>query len=219
MSLLPNNETLTAQKFAVLLDNRSRVDYTDLTNDPLLCDASLLPHIAVIKGANIDNMLEHEARSYLKTFRRKSIGTIGAVEDAVNAVWDDAKVIEWFDDDSLEIGMFRIDVNLEADTSKVYDDRVFSLSNRLIKQSKNIRSQIESFDIHIPTVTAEVFVSSGSDPLKVRPFMSINELIISDDISMNGAWIYDPTLKTSIDEGIALDDINLIGGYEWQVEV
>jgi len=219
MSLLPNNSTLQAQRFASLLDDKSRVDYTDLTNDPLLCDVSLLPHIALIKGANIDNMLEHEARAYLKTFRRKSLGTIGAVEDAVNAVWADARVIEWMDDSTLDKGMFRVDVNIKADTSLVYDDRLFSLSKRLIKKSKNIRSQLESFDIHLPLITAEVQVSSGSDPLKFRPFMSVNELIVSDDISMNGGWMYEPTAKTKLDEGIALDDTTLTGGYKWQVEV
>ena len=219
MSLLPNNSTLQAQKFASLLDDKSRVDYTDLTNDPLLCDASLLPHIALIKGANIDNMLEHEARAYLKTFRRKSLGTIGAVEDAVNAVWDDARVIEWMDDNTLDKGMFRIDVNLKADTSIIYNDRLFSLSNRLIKKSKNVRSKLNSFNIHLPFITAEVQVSSGSDPLKFRPFMSVNELIVSDDISINSGWVYEPTAKTKLDEGIALDDTTLTGGYKWQVEV
>jgi len=219
MSLLPKNSSLQAQRFAVLLDTRSRVDYKDLSNDPMLCDASLLPHIAVIKGANIDNMLEHEARAYLKTFRRKSLGTIGAVEDAVNAVWDEAHVIEWMSDDSLEVGMFRVDVTLKADTSLIYDDRLFYLSKRLIKKAKNIRSQLESFDIHLPLITAEVLVSNGSDPLKVSPFMSINELIISDDIPLNGGWVYNSTLDTSIDEGIALDETTLIGGYRWQVEV
>ena len=219
MSLLPKNSSLQEQKFASLLDTQSRVSYEDITNDPMLCDESLLPHIALIKGANIDNMLVHEARAYLKTFRRKLLGTIGSVEDAVNAVWADAKVIEWMNEDSLEVGMFRVDVTLKADTSLVYDDRLFSLSKRLIKKSKNIRSQLESFDIHLPLITAEVLVSSGSDPLKVSPFMSINELIISDDIPLNGGWVFNSTLDTNIDEGIALDTTTLIGGYKWQVEV
>jgi len=142
MSLLPNNSTLQAQRFASLLDNKSRVDYTDLTNDPLLCDASLLPHIALIKGANIDNMLEHEARAYLSTFKRKLLGTIGAVEDAVDVCFDEVKVVEWFEDDSLSVGEFNIEVSA-IDGGNLYDMRVFNLCKNLIKKTKNVRSQLK----------------------------------------------------------------------------
>ena len=146
MSLLPNNATLKDEKFAHLLDSKSRVDYENITNDPLLCDASLLPHIALIKGANIDNMLEHEARAYLKTFRRKSLGTIGAVEDAVNVCFDEVKVVEWFEDDSLSVGEFNIEVSA-IDGGNLYDMRVFNLCKNLIKKSKNVRSQLKELKL------------------------------------------------------------------------
>jgi len=160
MSLLPNNSSLQAQKFAVLLDNRSRVDYTDLTNDPLLCDISLLSHIALIKGANIDNMIEHEARAYLKTFRRKSIGTIGAVEDAVNVCFDEVEIIEWFNDDSLSIGEFNIEVSA-VDGGNLYDMRIFNLCKNLIKKSKNVRSQLKELKLSY-LVTKVLNIHSGA---------------------------------------------------------
>ena len=146
MSLLPKNSSLQEQKFASLLDNQSRVSYEDITNDPMLCDESLLPHIALIKGANIDNMLVHEARAYLKTFRRKLLGTIGSVEDAVESLFDEVKVIEWFNDDSLSVGEFNVEVSA-VDGGNLYDMRIFNLCKRVIKKSKNVRSQLKELKL------------------------------------------------------------------------
>jgi len=219
MSLLPLNSKNIDQHFAEFLDSRSRVDFSDVSIDPLTCDASLLPHIAFSKGANINNMIESEARAYLKTFKRKALGTVGAVEDAINVCWDEAHLVEWFEDDSLDKGKFRVDITLKSDTLKVYDNRLFALSNRLIKESKNVRSHIDSFNIRMPTITAEVKVSSGVNPLKLHPFMSISEMIVSDAVNSESAWIYEPTLKSGMNESITLEDTNLTGGYKWQVEV
>ena len=219
MSLLPLNSKIIDQNFAEIIDTRSRVDFSDVSIDPLACDSSLLPHIAFSKGANIDNMLESETRAYLKTFKRKALGTVGAVEDAINVCWDEAHLVEWFEDDNLDKGKFIVDVTLKADTSKVYDNRLFALSNRLIKESKNVRSHIDSFKIRMPTITAEVKVSSGVNPLKLHPFMSISEMIVSDAVNSESAWIYEPTLKSGMNESITLEDTNLTGGYKWQVEV
>ena len=219
MSLLPQNSKTVDQEFAAIIDTRSRVDYSDIDTDPLTCDASLLPHIAFSKGANIDNMTESEARAYLKTFKRKALGTVGAVEDAINVCWDEANLVEWFEDDSLDKGKFRVDVTLKSDTSIVYDDRLFALSKRLIKESKNVRSHIDSFNIRMPTITAEVKVGSGVNPLKLHLFMSISEMIVSDAVNNKSAWIYKPALKSGVNESITLEDTNLTGGYKWQVEV
>ena len=150
MNLLPNNAKLTDQSFALLIDTKSTIGFTDLDINPLDCEASLLEHIALIKGANIDNMLEHEARLYLSTFTKKTVGTVGAVEDVVNVCFDDAKLVEWFEDkENLKRGMFNIDVNLKDDTSLVYDDRLFALSTRLINNAKNVRSKLDSFNLKI----------------------------------------------------------------------
>ena len=219
MSLLPLNSKVIDQNFAEIIDTRSRVDFSDVSIDTLICDSSLLPHIAFSKGANIDNMTESESRLYLKNFRRKSLGTVGAVEDAINVCWDNAHLVEWFNDGTLDKGMFRIDVTLKADTTKVYDNRLFALSNRLIKEAKNVRSKVDSFNIKLPTITAEVKVSSGVNPLKLHPFMRLDEMIISEAVNSESAWIYEPTLKSGVDESITLEDTNLIGGYKWQVEV
>ena len=98
MNLLPNNSTLADQQFASLFDSKTTLSFKELYVDPLSCNSSLLEHIALLKGANIENMLESEARLYLSTFTKKSVGTVGAVEDAINVCFDDAKLVEWFEE-------------------------------------------------------------------------------------------------------------------------
>lgn len=150
MNLLPNNATLADQQFALLLDSKSTLGFKDLNANPLSCDSSILPHIALLKGANIDNMLESEARQYLSTFTKKSAGTVGAVVDAINVCFDDAKLVEWFEDkENLKRGMFNVDVNLKNNASSVYDDRLFSVSTRLINNAKNVRSKLDAFNLKI----------------------------------------------------------------------
>lgn len=219
MSLLPNNTSLKDQQFAVLIDDKSKVDYADLTKDPLNCHASLLPHLALEKGANIDNLSEKEARQYLSTFNKKAIGTVGAVENAINVFFQDAKLIEWHKDPELEKGFFRVDMTVKADNTMTYDQRTFTLLNRLINKSKNVRSKLAGYEISFPPVVATVKISSCNDPVQVHPFMSIDELITSDAISLQGGYFHDTKIKGGIDENISLENINLKGGYRWQLEV
>jgi len=163
MSLLPNNETLQAQRFAVLIDKLATTDYSNLTNDPMLCDISVLQHIAVHKCANIDNMLEHEARIYLKTFNKKTIGTIGAVEDAISVYFSNGQIIEWFEDkEKLRIGQFSVLINVQNDKSIKYDERLFLNTAGLIKKSKNIRSEFAGFNIKYPRSIGNINTGGGS---------------------------------------------------------
>jgi len=162
MSLLSTNETKMNQNFADLIDRKSIVDYTDLEINPLTCNISILPHIALIKNANINGMLENEARQYLKTFSTKKTGTIGAVEDAVNVCFEDAKVTEWYQDkENLAKGMFRIDVNIKADKNVIYDERLFSLSTRLIENSKNVRSKLKKISLKLPNGNTNINEFAG----------------------------------------------------------
>lgn len=218
MSLLPSNALRKDQQFALLIDEKSKVDYSDLNVNPLICDSSLLSHIALQKGANIDYLSEKETRQYLNTFNKKANGTVGAVEDAINVFFQNAKLIEWFKDTELKKGTFRVDMTIKADNTMLYDQRTFTLLNRLINQSKNKRTKLAGYKISFPPVVAEVKVSSANDPLKVHPFMSINDLIVSEDISLQGGYFHDTDIKGGINEIINSEDINLKGGYRWQLE-
>ncbi len=182
MNLLPKNETKISQNFAQFIDEKSRVDYSDIGIEPLSCDASLLPHLALIKGANINGMLESEARQYLSTFSKKAIGTIGSVKDAVDVHFKDAVVTEWYQDkENLAKGMFRIDVNTKADAGVIYDDRLFSSSTRLINSSKNVRSKLDFVNIKLSQQTAENKIGGGAIiNIKLK-----NELAFNSELKLN----------------------------------
>ncbi len=159
--LLPNNHSRQDQEFALFLDDSSRVDYKDLKIDVMTCDISLLPHLALIKGANISGMTENEARIYILNFSKKNIGTRGAVEDVVNVTFEDAKVTEWFQDkENLKKGVFRIDV--KAQSKKAYGEDTFLLSTRLINSSKNVRSKFDSFKVSMPQVGTKTNIAVAS---------------------------------------------------------
>jgi len=228
MSLLPQNSKTVDQKFAVIIDTRSRVDYSDIDTDPFACDASLLPHIAFSKGANIDNMTESEARAYLKTFKRKALGTVGAVEDAINVCFDDAKLIEWFEDSNLEVGMFNIDVDLKSDTSLVYDGRLFSLSTRLINSAKNVRSKLNNINIKINSLskfdylfytTADIKISNNlSFKQSTINFFLITQNITTIDIGNSSNILLKAEEKIKIDSG-GVVDVKLKNNPNYQSEV
>ncbi len=148
--ILSPSDSKKNHDFANLLDAKSTVNYFDLQISPLTCESSYLPHLALIAGVNIDGMLETEARAYINTFDPSNTGTVGAVKDVVNVCFQDAKLIEWFEVDDLDRGMFRINVNIKADKNAIYDERLFSVSNRLLNNSKNVRSKLKSINLSLP---------------------------------------------------------------------
>jgi len=219
--LLPSNQTLQDQAFAQLLDRAAIDDNTVIRPDPMTCHASLLPHIAAGYGSSIRGMNEPESRKYLATIERtkRHQGTVAAVVATLDVVWDDATLVEWFENpEELEVGEFGVDVVVEPDPDLVYDDRKFRLSRRLIDQAKNVRSHLKSFHVRLPPIVATVEVSTLKSPVMLHPYMDINELIQSG-IETKAGWMYEPTVRTTIDEALNLDSIHIKGGYQWQVEV
>ena len=182
MSLLPNNSSLKDQKFAELFDRKSRVDYSDLKIDVMSCDKSILPHVALKIGANIDNMLESEARKYLSTFTKKAVGTVGAVEDAVSSTLENAQLVEWHqDEENLAVGFFGVTVQVQNDKSIKYDERLFSTSKRVIKENKNVRSKFAGFDVVYPLVNGNIIIGGGSAiNIKLQ-----NKLDFSSEMELN----------------------------------
>jgi P2-related tail formation protein len=181
MNLLPNNSSYKEQKFAELFDKNSRVNYDDLKIDVRSCHKSILPHIALTLGANIDNMLESEARKYLETFSQKAIGTVGAVKDAVSSTLDNAKLVECHEDEALPLGYFGVTVQVLNDKSKKYDERLFSTSKRMINENKNVRSKFAGFDIVYPLVYGDTIIGGGSAiNIKLQ-----NKLDFSSEMELN----------------------------------
>ncbi len=188
MSLLPLNSKVIDQNFAEIIDTRSRVDFSDVSIDPLTCDASLLPYIAFSKGANIDNMLESEARLYLKTFSRKYIGTVGAVEDASKVYFDIPRVVEWFEDSSLSKGEFSVNLKI-VDNCREYDSFKLEKTRQLINKAKNVRSKLK--DINIEYLSKNLSVMSIG-------FVAENK----SDLSMHNEYIETVVKDERINIGI-----------------
>jgi P2-related tail formation protein len=159
--LLPNNSSLIEQQFASYLDDNSKVNYEDLKIDVMTCDISLLPHLALIKGANIDNMLEVEARLHIKNFIKKNIGTRGAVEDTINVFYQDAQLIEWFENDDIPKGMFDIDVKISNNINYIYDERLFKRSRQSINEAKNVRSKLKKISLKLPNANTNINEFTG----------------------------------------------------------
>ncbi len=216
MSLLPLNQSKQNQAFASLIDEKTYISYDGLKIDPLTCDVSFLEHIAIKKGADISNLSEKEARVYLSTFDKRFNGTVKAVKDAIDVFFQDSSLVEWFDDENLKKGTFRVDMFIQPQREK-YDKKTFDLLNRLINNSKNVRSKLAGYKIKFPPAVAVVEVGVYPDILKVHPYMDINELI-SSNIQTQAGYFYDVKAKTDVNELIGVEDINLQGGYRWQVE-
>jgi len=157
MSLLPNNSSLTEQKFAEFLDDRTKESYTVLKIDPLSCDARLLPHLAASVNVNISNLEEKEARLYIKNAIeiKRYAGTVWAVEKAINATFEDATLKEWFDAD-LEQGYFDVEVKLPADPNAIYSTKTWSRAKKLIHTSKNARSHLHHFKLIFPNAVGKI---------------------------------------------------------------
>lgn len=75
-----------------------KFDISQLTVDPLKCDASLLPHLALALDVSIAGLDENEARAYLQNSReiKKYIGSTYAVKKAASSIFgDDIEVQPW----------------------------------------------------------------------------------------------------------------------------
>jgi len=242
MSLLPNNSSLKDQGFAQLFDSKSRVDYSDLKIDVMSCDKSILPHVALMIGANIDNMLELEARRYLNTFTKKAVGTVGAVEDAISSTLDNAELVEWYqDEERLPVGFFGVTVQVQNDESIKYDERLFSTSKRVIKENKNVRSKLDGILLKLSKgLEVEVagagalstklsnelnldYQSHGSIGFAVANVINtrLNNDFIQDEktieINTAGGGIIDVKLSSEIGINYPLTDIKIQGAGIWTI--
>jgi len=145
-SLLPVNESQEQRDLEnITLNTLSKFDTSNLTINPLKCDVSLLPHLALLLDVNIDGFDEEEQRLYLKNAReiKKYAGTVYAVRMAANSIFDDVKVLQWFDYGGVP-NKFKLDIS-------AYDKPV-SIANvnkvkKLVETAKRKSSHLESIDL------------------------------------------------------------------------
>lgn len=171
MSLLPYHASIDMQKIADVADTEGIEDYSVLTTDPLQCHYSLLEHIALGLNVSIQGMSETFARTYLKKIKngRNIAGTVQSVEDAIDIFLGEGKLVEWFDDEGLKRGNFKVLT------------KNFNVSNFIknIKYFKNVRSKLIS-------------VSDANCSLRARLDYSLQDNDLLDDVdgvSLNGVRV------------------------------
>jgi len=218
MSILPSNEPKHLHTLDEALEARWGFEIIKNPLHPRWCEAKYLPFIAKAYDMDISLFSEAGSRAVLERaiWSKQKVGTVGYMKTAFLGVEHNVELVEWFRTGRKPF-TFRVKIILN-DTAQLLDQANLALYRELIARTKNVRSEFESFIVDM-TITAEVKVSSEPEPLRFRPFMNINELIINDDITLKGGWAYEVTAQTTIDESIALSEINTQGGYRWQVEV
>ncbi|MCX4025104.1 phage tail protein I, partial [Endozoicomonas sp. SM1973] len=144
MSLLPSNASPLEQ---ALSDNTQRFSdipaYPNSVWNPDTCSDNCLPWLAwALSVDEWDEAWEEQTKrnvikASIEVHRHK--GTLGAVKKALAATGVDITVTEWFEYNGQPY-TFKADVNLETRglTEKEYEN-----INRLIKQTKNVRSHFD----------------------------------------------------------------------------
>lgn len=135
-SILPINESpLQRDIESIGTQTLAQFDVTKLTINPLECDESLLPHLAVDFDVSISGLSVDEARIYLSNARqiKKYIGSKYAVRKAAEAIFgNEIKVEPWNEHDG-DPGTYKIKVNVTPQKS-VTDENLNKVQN-LIKEA------------------------------------------------------------------------------------
>ncbi len=162
--LLPTNQPKLDQDFTNLAVDILATDYSMLEILPMSAKKSVLPHLALMFDVDITGLSEKSARIYiqnaLEIHRYK--GTVYAVKKAIDAMFDDAELYEWFDCD-LAAGLFDIKVKVKADFEMIYTPAKFRKAKEIINNAKNVRSHLNSFDITLPLMMGAIEKSEAQN--------------------------------------------------------
>lgn len=119
-SILPPNEDLyerTIEELGASIFNFEELE--KVTLDPMKCDASLLPHLALDLDVSILGLDEDEARAYLVNAReiKRLTGSVWAVNKAASSVFgENIKVKPWNKIGTVP-GTFKIEVDVTEQKS------------------------------------------------------------------------------------------------------
>jgi len=146
-SLLPLNATPLENAIDIVFAQKLDIDLSPIDINPNTCAEQLLPFLAAEWRVDISDLSIPEQRrliaNALEIHRYK--GTVHAVEQALDVVFDDAQLVEYE-----RVFEFDASVHLKADANAIYDSKKFTRARKLINQAKNGRSRFISYDIHLP---------------------------------------------------------------------
>lgn len=149
-TLLPLNASATEKAVDQLATERLAIDLRPIDTNPMTCQENLLPWLAASWRIDISNLAIEEQRrliaAAIEIHRYK--GTVYAVQKALDAVFDDAQIVEF-----QKPFYFDARVTLKADQNAIYDAGKFSRARTLVNKAKNLRSRLGVFDVDLPDAT------------------------------------------------------------------
>jgi len=149
-SILPINESQTQRDIEKIGSlTLAKFDVSKLTINPLECDESLLPHLAVDFDVSIAGLSVDEARTYLSNARqiKKYIGSKYAVRKAAEAIFgDEIKVEPWNEHEGVP-GTYKIKVNVTP--QKSVTDENLNKAQTLIKAANRKSCHLSGITINM----------------------------------------------------------------------
>ncbi|WP_419768586.1 phage tail protein I [Arcobacter sp.] len=180
-SILPPNEDAVQRTIEKL--GAETFDFQELekvTINPLDCDASLLPHLALDLDVSILGLDEMEARKYLQNAREiiRLHGTVWAVNSAASSVFgDEIEVEPWNKHDGVA-GTYKIKVNVTPEKSVT--DENLNKTIRLIDDAKPESRHLSGITINMKNSGMHKYAAI----IKSRESITVKPKILKD-IEMN----------------------------------
>lgn len=145
-SIIPINEDQIQRDIeSIGIKTIELFDTSKLTINPLDCEKSLLPHLALALDVNIDGLDEDEQRAYLQNAReiKKYAGSVYAVRTAASSIFKDVKLLQWFDYGGVP-NRFKLDIS--AYKKEVSLDNIQKV-RRLVEDAKRKSSHLDSIEL------------------------------------------------------------------------
>lgn len=171
-SILPPNEDAIQRTIEEL--GASVFDFEELekvTINPLVCDESLLPHLALDLDVSILGLEEDEARIYLANAReiKRLTGTVWAVNTAAASVFGNNIKVKPWNELGIDPGTFKIQVDVTPNKS-VTDENLNKVI-RLVADSKPESRHLAGITINMKTSGMHNYacITRSSENIVVMP--------------------------------------------------
>lgn len=185
-SLLPPNASELEHAIDNMAAKQLNIDLVKVDTNALTCDAALLPWLAAVMRVDIDGLDISEQRQLISNAFEihKYKGTVYAVQKALDVVFADAQIKEFFSPFE-----FDADVKVKADPNAVYTPAKFVRARELVNQAKNLRSRFRAFKIGFPDASFSVNQNTALN-MNVS-FSSQLNLAAKTNVNITGAmqWI------------------------------
>jgi len=189
-SLLPLNTSDEQLALEQVGSKHLDFDLKNLTTIPKDTPVEILPYLAYMLDVDISSLEVSEQRllieNALEIHRYK--GTIRSVKLALQSIFSEANIIEWFEDEKITPYHYKADFTLQADPSKIYETSKFIKAKQLISLADNRKSLFDGFNLINPNGKGQINQSGGGIS-KVK-FKNKLSTISSANINIGGGILW-----------------------------